>query len=56
MDSVTRLFTCTFPAFWDKDGMEFTLGFLDELAGSIPSYELSFLPDKGAIQYLKNIT
>lgn len=54
IDSVMRLVICSFPTFWDKKGMEFTLGFLNALAEAIPSYEFNFLPDGSAIKYIKN--
>jgi hypothetical protein len=55
MEAASRLMVCSFPTFWDKKGMEFTLGFIDELIRKIPCYELGFVPDKTAVDFVKNI-
>lgn len=53
--AASKLLVCSFPTFWDKKGMEFTLGFIDELTREIPCYELSFTPDKKIIEFVRNI-
>jgi hypothetical protein len=53
-DAVSRLICCSFPTFWDKQGMEFTLKFFSDLVKNIPIYELEFLPDKSALDFIKN--
>lgn len=55
IDATSRLIVCSFPTFWDKKGMEFTLGFIDELIREVPCYELRFLPDKRIIDFVRNI-
>lgn len=55
IDAVSKLLVCSFPTFWDKKGMEFTLGFIDELTREVPCYELGFLPDEGVIDLVRNI-
>ncbi|UCC94339.1 MAG: hypothetical protein JSW40_05875 [Candidatus Omnitrophota bacterium] len=54
VDSALSLIVRSFSAFWDKKGMESTLKFCTELAQKIPSYELGFLPDASAIDFIKN--
>ena len=55
IDATSRLIVCSFPTFWNKKGMDFTLNFCAELAGQVPCYELGFLPDKGVIDLIKSI-
>lgn len=55
IDSAAKLLVCSFPPFWDKKGMEFTLGFIDELTREIQCYDLGFLPDESVIDFVKNI-
>ena len=54
-DAASKLLVCSFPPFWSKPGMEFTLGFIDELTKEIPCYELGFLPDESVIDFVKNV-
>lgn len=55
IDATSRMIVRSFPTFWDKKGMEFTLGFIDELVTEVPCYELGFVPDKTVIDLVKNI-
>jgi hypothetical protein len=45
----TRLVVRCFPTFYLKQGMEYTLNFITELAQETPCYELQFTPDERAI-------
>jgi len=54
MEATSFLLARSFPTFWDKKGMDFSLRFCSQLANSIPSYELGFLPDYSAIDFIKN--
>lgn len=54
IDATSRLIVCSFPTFWDKKGMEFTLNFCSELAAKVPCYDLDFLPDKGIIDFIRD--
>lgn len=53
-EAISRLIVCSFPTFWDKKGMEFTLNFCAELAEKIPCYELGFVPDEGVLEFVKD--
>jgi hypothetical protein len=55
IDATSRMIVCSFPTFWDKKGMEFTLNFCAELAGKVPCYELGFVPGKTVIDFVKDI-
>lgn len=55
MDAAARLLVRSFPTFWDKKGMEFTLQFIDEIVRNIPCYELGFVPDKSIVDYVMGI-
>lgn len=55
IDATSRMIVRSFSAFWDKKGMEFTLGFIEELTREVPCYELGFLPDEGVIDLVRNI-
>jgi hypothetical protein len=51
--SATRLFTCGFPPFHDRDGLDFTLGIFAELASRVPCHELRFVPDRKAVELVE---
>ncbi len=53
--AASRLIVCSFPPFWDKKGMEFTLNYCAELAQKIPCYELDFVPDKRVLDLVRSI-
>ena len=50
---VQNLLTCSFPPYWDTDGMEFTMDLFSDLTTSVPCYELFFKPDGDVIGYVK---
>ncbi len=54
-EAAAKLLVCSFPTFWDKKGMEFTLGFIDELTREVPCYDLGFLSDKSVIDIVSDI-
>ncbi len=55
IDSAARMFVRSFPTFWDKEGLAFTLSFIDEIVRKIPCYELGFLPDKSAVEFVRGL-
>jgi hypothetical protein len=55
INAISRMIVCSFPTFWDKKGMEFTLGFIDELTREVSCYELSFVPDERVLDLVKSI-
>lgn len=52
-DTVSRLFKCSFPPFWDKKGISSTLKICEDIATSIPSFEFSFTPDDRAFDLMR---
>ena len=54
LDAACRLIICSFPTFWDKQGMEFTLSFCSGIAETIPCYELGFVPDTSIVRFIKD--
>ena len=51
-DAASRLFACSFPPFYSREGLDFTLSFLAEVVKNIPCYELRFLPDERAVEFI----
>jgi hypothetical protein len=52
-DSVSRLFSCSFPPFYNPEALNFTLGFLEDVVKAVPCYELKFKPDKSVAEFIK---
>ncbi len=51
-DAVTRFLQCSFPPFWEVDGMGFAMDLFNDLAAVVPAGELSFVPDESAIGFI----
>jgi hypothetical protein len=51
-DAASRLFACSFPPFYSREGLDFTLSFLKEVVENIPCYELRFSPDERAVEFV----
>ncbi len=51
--AAAALLVRAFPALWSTPAMDFTLAFLDELCQAIPCYELGFVPDQSAVEYVR---
>jgi hypothetical protein len=52
-DSISRLFTCSFPPFYNRDALDFTLKFLEDVVKNVPCSELKFTPDKSVVEFIK---
>jgi hypothetical protein len=52
-EAASMLLTRCFPPLWDAAGMGFTLDFCAQLAGAVPCYDLGFLPDARAVDYVR---
>jgi len=50
---VTRLFVCGFTPFHDAAGIDFSLGFLADVARRVRCDELAFLPDRSAVAFAR---
>ena len=53
-EPVQNLLTCSFPPYWDSEGMEFTMDLFSDLTATMPCYELHFKPDMGVVDYVKS--
>jgi hypothetical protein len=51
--AVADLLVRTFAPLWSAPAMDFTLQFLDELCQAVPCYELGFVPDQSAVEYIR---
>lgn len=54
-EAVSMLLARSFSPFWDNQGMALTIELCRRLAGQIPCYELTFLPDTGMIDFVRSI-
>jgi len=52
-EAVSMLLTRCFPPFWDKEGMEYTVGLCHIIAKNLPCYELTFVNDKKIIDFVR---
>jgi hypothetical protein len=50
---VVQLFKRSFPTFWNRSGLEFSLTFLHELSQAVNGYELHFTPDHHVVQTVR---
>jgi hypothetical protein len=52
-EAASMLLTRCFPPLWDAKGMGFSLDLCAQLAGAVPCYELGFVPDERAVEYVR---
>ncbi len=52
-EPVQNLLTCSFPPYWDAEGMEFTIDLFSDLTATVPCYELFVKPDLDIIDFLR---
>jgi len=55
VESASRFFSCCFPLFYNRKAVDFTLRFFDDVVKNVPCYELSFLPNKTCIEFLRGV-
>jgi hypothetical protein len=53
-EPIQNLLTCSFPPYWDTEGMEFTMDFFSDLTATMPCYELFFKPNGDIIDFVKS--
>lgn len=51
--AAAALLVRTFAPLWSTSAMAFILKFLDELCHAVPCYELGFVPDQSAVEYVR---
>jgi len=52
-EALSRLFSCSFLPFYNKEALDFTLAFFEEVVKVMPCYELRFLPNKEAVEFIQ---
>ena len=50
-----RLFSCSFPPFYNPDGIHFTLGFLEQVTTKVPCYGFRFVPNRQAVHFIQGL-
>lgn len=55
IDAATRMLVRSFPTFWDKEGMELTLSLIDRIVKKVSCYEFGFVPDKSAVDFIRDM-
>jgi hypothetical protein len=53
IDAHARILVRSFPTYWNYAGIDFTLGFLDELVQEVPCYELGFVPEDSVVDFVR---
>ncbi len=51
--AIARLFSCTFPPFYDKDGMSAVVGTLAQIVREVPVAAFSFVKDRSAVDFVR---
>jgi hypothetical protein len=51
-EAVARLFACGFTPFHDRSGLDYSLGVLTDVARHCRCEELSFVPDRSAVEFV----
>jgi len=51
-ETVSRLFTSSFPPFYHQQAIECIWAFFNEVVKTIPCYELRFLPNEQAVEFI----
>jgi len=52
-EAVAALMVRAFLPFWEPQGLDFALEFLDQLCQAVPCYELGFVPDTSAVDFVR---
>jgi hypothetical protein len=55
-EALGRLFTCSFPPFYNRQALDFTLDFLAQVVAAVPCDELRFLPDRRVLACIRQQT
>ncbi|HXK44026.1 MAG TPA: hypothetical protein PKV82_14495, partial [Anaerolineae bacterium] len=55
LHAVSQLFARSFPTFWNREGLDFTLSFLQRLCAAIPCYELGFRPTEEIVAFVRGL-
>ena len=53
-EAAGRILVRSLPTFWDKEGIAFSLSLIERLVKKVPCYEFGFVPDRGAISFMRH--
>ena len=53
--AVARMMACSFVPFFNSEGIEFTLEFLQQAAVTVPCAEFKFVPDDDVVDFVRKI-
>jgi hypothetical protein len=56
LQAASRILARSFPPLWDARGMDFTLAFLERLVEAVPCYQLGFVPDESAVDFVQCVS
>jgi hypothetical protein len=51
-EAMMRLFACSFPPFFDAQGISSVLAFMGEIVQAVPCFELTFVPSREVIEMI----
>ena len=52
-EAVSMVLARSFPPLWDEAGMAFTMDLCHRMVSKVPCYQLSFLPDRNIIEFVR---
>lgn len=55
MQAVSQLFARSFPTFWNREGLDFTVGFLQRLCAAVPCRDLGFRPTEEIVAFVRRL-
>jgi len=54
-EAISMMMTRSFPPYWDGNGMNNTLAFLEDMETSLACYDLYFRPDSDVIDFVRDV-
>jgi hypothetical protein len=52
IEAVSKFLTCSFPPYWDPQGMDFSMELFSDLAAQVPCEELTFKPESSVLNFI----
>jgi len=53
ISAVSQLFARCFPTFWNRDGLNFTMAFLESVVAGVPCFDLGFQPTEEIVAFVR---
>jgi hypothetical protein len=54
-EAVSMILARSFPPLWDEEGMAYTVDLCHRMVDKVPCYQLSFSPDKGVLEFVRDM-